>query len=150
MPQEITEYTPQEEISKEQEKEQNRTTSVTLYFINKETGKVVPESREVSVRDIVNNPYQKLMELLISGPESEKLERSIPEDTILLGSTKEDDCINLNLSSAIQNLEKDEQKQNLIQTIVNTLTELNEVNKVKILVEGQPSEQYNETYQRSI
>ena len=89
------------------------------------------------------------MELLISGPESEKLERSIPEDTILLGSTKEDDCITLNLSSAIQNLEKDEQKQNLIQTIVNTLTELNEVNKVKILVEGQPSEQYNETYQRS-
>ena len=61
------------------------------------------------------------MELLISGPESEKLERSIPEDTILLGSTKEDDCITLNLSSAIQKLEKDEQKQNLIQTIVNTI-----------------------------
>lgn len=90
------------------------------------------------------------MELLISGPESEKLDRSIPEDTILLGSTKEDDCITLNLSSAIQKLEKDEQKQNLIHSIVNTLTELTEVNKVKILVEGQEIEQYGETYERSV
>lgn len=89
------------------------------------------------------------MELLIGGPESEKLERIIPEDTILLGSTKEDDCITLNLSSAIQKLEKEEQRQNLIQTIVNTLTELTEVNKVKILVEGQECKEYNQTYERT-
>ena len=132
----MEEYTPQEEISKEQEQEQNRTTKVSLYFVNKENKKIASEVREVSVRDIVNNPYQKLMELLISGPESEKLERVIPEDTILLGTTKEDDCVTLNLSSAILKCEKEEERQNLIQTITSTLTELTEVNSVKFLIEG--------------
>ena len=67
------EYTPEEEISEEQSQE--RKTIVTVYFLNKETKKVMPEARVVDVREIVNNPYQTLMDLLVKGPESEKLER---------------------------------------------------------------------------
>ena len=39
-------------------------------------------------------------------------------------------------------------KNNLVYSIVNTVTELNEVNKVKFLVEGQSSNEFEEFYVR--
>ena len=144
----IEEYTPEEEISEEQNQE--RDTIVTVYFLNKETKKVMPEARVVDVREMVNNPYQTLMDLLVKGPESEKLEKVIPENTTILGSTIKDDCVTINVSSEILNYDKEKEnsKENLIEVIVNTLTELTEVNKVKIIVEGQESEEFNKTYER--
>ena len=144
------EYTPEEEISEEQN--QTRETVVTLYFTNKETKKVMPEAQTVDVREIVNNPYQKLMELLIKGPTSEKLEKVIPENTIILGTSMENNCLTLNLSKEILNYNQEDEnsKENLIESIVNTMTELNEVNKVKIIVDGQENAEFNNTYERSV
>lgn len=62
------EYIPQEEISEEQSKQ----TIVSLYFINKETKELVPEARLVNIKDMVNSPYDTLINLLIAGPKSEK------------------------------------------------------------------------------
>ena len=146
----IEEYTPEEEISEEQN--QTRETVVTLYFTNKETKKVMPEAQTVDVREIVNNPYQKLMELLIKGPTSEKLEKVIPENTIILGTSMENNCLTLNLSKEILNYNQEDEnsKENLIEAIVNTMTELNEVNKVKINVDGQENAEFNNTYERNV
>ena len=47
----------------------------------------------------------------------------------------------LNFDKSIEN-----EKQNLIMSIVNTLTQLTEVNRVKILIEGNDSEEFNEVY----
>ena len=55
------EYTPQEEISEEQ----SRQTIVTLYFQNKETEELMPEARMVDIKEMVNTPYDKLINLLI-------------------------------------------------------------------------------------
>ena len=56
----------------------------------------------------------------------------------------------LSFSSEILNYNKDDSmlKNNLIYSIVNTVTELNEVNKVKFLVEGQASNEFEEFYVR--
>ena len=139
------EYTPEEEITEEQT--QNRDTIVTVYYLNKETGKIMPEARVVDVREMINNPYQTLMQLLVEGPKSEKLERIVPEKTMILGTTLKDDCVTINVSSEILNFDK--QKDNVIASIVNTLTELNEVNKVKIIVEGQENNEFNQVYEKN-
>lgn len=138
------EYTPQEEISEEQSKQ----TIVSLYFIDKESKELVPEARLINIKDMVNSPYDTLVNLLIAGPKNEKHYLVIPENTKLLKTFMEADTITLDFSSEFLNYNKEDEKakENLIKSIVNTLTQLTEVNKVKILIDGNPSEEFSETY----
>lgn len=138
------EYIPQEEISEEQ----LRQTIVSLYFKSKETKELTPEARLVDIKEIINNPYDKLVQLLIEGPKNDKNERIIPENTKLNKSYMDDDCVVLDFSEEILNYNKDDKnlKNNLINSLVNTLTQLTEVNKVKILINGNETEDFNEVY----
>ena len=140
------EYIPQEEISEEQERE----TIVSLYFTDKETGLLKPEARMISVKNLIQSPYKVLIELLIEGPKNEKLQKIIPDGTKLLKSSLENECLILDFSKDILNYNKDDSmlKNNLIYSIVNTVTELNEVNKVKFLVESQETREFEDFYVR--
>lgn len=141
------EYTPEAEISEEQA----RQTIVSLYFPDKETKKLTPEARLVDIKELLNLPYEKLMELLIQGPKNDKLEKIIPEETKVLRTFMEGDCLVLDLTKNFLNYEMEQynSKDNLINSIVNTLTELTEVNKVKFLIEGEENEQFNSVYERN-
>ena len=75
----VQEYTPEAEISEEQV----RQTIVSLYFPLKENDKLNPEARLIDIKEIINNPYEKLVELLIEGPKNEKNKKIIPEGTKL-------------------------------------------------------------------
>ena len=104
-----------EEISEEQ----SRQTIVTLYFQNKETKELVPEARMVDIKEMVNTPYDKLINLLIEGPKNEKLERIITENTKLLGTKIDGECITVDFSAEILNYDKtnEKSKDNLINSI---------------------------------
>ena len=140
----VSEYTPQEEISDEQA----RQTIVSLYFQSKETKELVPEARLIDIKEIINDPCDKLVELLIEGPKNEKEERIVPENTKLNKSYMDDDCVVLDFSNELLNYNKTEEqgKNNLVKSLVNTLTQLTEVNKVKILIDGNENEEFNEIY----
>ena len=66
---EIIEYTPQEEISEEQ----MRQTMVSLYFKSGE--EIVPEARLIDVKELLENPYKEILEMLIEGPKNSSLEK---------------------------------------------------------------------------
>lgn len=140
------EYTPQEEISEEQQ----RQTIVTLYFQNKETKELTPEARMIDIKEMLNKPYEKLINLLIEGPKNDKQEKIIPENTKLLKTAVEGDCITIDFSSEFLNYDKNNKqvKENLVNSIVNTLTELTEINKVKILIDGKENAEFKEEYTR--
>ena len=140
----VEEYIPQEEITEEQ----LRQTIVSLYFQSKETKELAPEARLIDIKEILNNPCDKLVNLLIEGPKSEKGERLIPENTKLNKSYMENDCIILDFSAEFLNYDKSDEKikNNIINSIVNTLTQLTEVNNVKILVDGNENEEFKEVY----
>lgn len=142
---EVEEYIPQEEISDEQV----RQTIVSLYFQAKETKELVPEARLIDIKEIINDPCDKLVELLIEGPKNEKEEKIIPDNTKLNKSYMDDDCVVLDFSGELLNYDKNEEKgkDNLINSLVNTLTQLTEVNKVKILIDGNENEEFNEIYE---
>ena len=57
----IQEYTPQEEITEEQ----YRQTIVSLYFENTETKELMPEARMMDIKELIDNPYEKLINLLM-------------------------------------------------------------------------------------
>lgn len=137
------EYVPEQEITEEQ----LRQTIVSLYFPSKENGELQPEARIIDIKEIINNPYEKLTNLLIEGPKNEKLNKIIPDNTKLLKNYLEGDCVVLDFSSEFLNFNKDN-KSILLDSIVNTLTELTEVNKVKILIDGNENAEFNEIYGR--
>jgi len=131
----IEEYIPQEEITQEQE----RQTIVSLYFPTKETNELNPEARLIDIKEIINNPYEKLVELLIEGPKNDKNKKIIPENTKVNKIYLEQDCIVLDFSKEFLNYDKqnEKEKKNLENSIVNTLTQLTEINQVKILIDGE-------------
>jgi len=139
---EIAEYEPQEEISEEQE----RQTMVSLYFKNKTTQKVEPEARIVDVKEIVLNPYEKLINLLIEGPKKDNLEKTIPEGTKILSAKLEGETLILDFSEEFIENHKGgkEEEQATIDSLVDTLTELTEVNAIKILINGKENQSFKD------
>lgn len=138
----IQEYTPVEEITDEQ----LRQTIVTLYFRNKETKELMPEARRMDANELIKNPYETLVTMLIAGPKNEILETMIPEGTKINNIEIRLDIVYIDFSQEfINNHEKDvEMQSKTIYSIVNTLTELTEVNAVKILIDGAEDTQFQD------
>lgn len=143
---EIEEYIPEVEITEEQ----YRQTIVSLYFTSKEKEELLPEARMMDIKELINNPYEKLVNMLIEGPKNEKLKKSIPDNTKLLNVKKEEDTLILDFSNEFLNYDKnsDMSKTNLIYSIVNTMTELTEINHVKFLIDGNTNEDFSDIYVR--
>ena len=77
---------------------------------------------------------------------NEKLQSAIPTGTKVLGAELKGDVVYLDLSNEfIENHEGGEKaEQATIKAIVNTLTELNEVSGVKILINGQENKEFKD------
>mgnify|MGYP003292141282 CR=1 FL=1 len=132
---EILEYIPEEEITDEQLRE----TIITLYFMNMDTGNLMAEARKIDAKELLDNPYKKIIELLIEGPKNERLVKLIPENTKLNNAEIINDIIYLDFSSEFINEQSlgEEQEKKIINSIINTLTELNEVNGIYITINGE-------------
>ena len=139
---EIIEYTPALELSDDE----IRKTIISLYFKNIETNSLVAEAKCVDVKELYKEPYTYLINMLITGPESGKLESAIPE------GTKVNSC-NLNGNTLYVDLSKEfidnapsgiEEESMVIYSRVNTLTELNEVSEVKFLINGEENLQFKD------
>ena len=139
---EIREIIPEEEISEEQ----MRQTIVSLYFYNSNTKSLVPEGRLIDVKDLIEEPYKKLMELLIEGPQNESLSKTIPEGTIINKIELKGDILYLDLSKEFVDNHSggEEMESATIYSIVNTMTNLTEVNAVKILIDGEENKAFND------
>ena len=75
-------YTPQEEISDSQSRE----TTITLYFLDKETNKLKSESKLIDANELLKNPYKIIVQKLIEGPHDENLQSVFPENTLSVSS----------------------------------------------------------------
>lgn len=131
----IAEYTPQEEFSDDE----IRKTIVSIYFKNIETNTLVPESVCIDVKELSENPYMKLLTLLASGPSNDKLESPLPEGTTINNAYLKGNTVYVDFSKEFINNAPTgvEEEGLLVYSIVNTLTELNEVSSVKILINGE-------------
>lgn len=138
----IIEYTPAEEITEEQ----LRQTIVSLYYNNKDTNILIPEARSIDVKELTKDPYLTLINLLIEGPKNEKLEKVIPEGTKVNKIELKNNIVYIDFSKEfIENHEGGVEKEsNTIYAIVNTLTQLNEVEAVKIIIEGEEGRSFKD------
>ena len=136
------EIEPEEEISDVD----MRKTMVVLYYKNVETNELEQETRLIDVKQLINEPYIILFNLLKETPQNTKLVSVIPEGTEVNGVQLEQDTLYLDLSKEfIQNHKGGEIEESLtIYSIVNTLTELTEINSVKILIDGQENMRFQD------
>ncbi len=137
----LSDYTPEEEISSKQLRE----TVITLYFPDT-NNELKSEGKLIDSLDLVNNPYQKIIELLLEGPQSENLFKAFPENTKIIDVKLQNNCAILNFSEELLNYEDENQKYNIINSLLNTLTELNEVNSIQILVNNDLPKDFETEY----
>ena len=133
---------PEEEISEDQ----MRQTIVSLYFYNNDTKSLASEGRLIDVKELLENPYKRLMELLIEGPQNANLSKTIPDGTKVNKAEIKGDILYLDLSKEfIENHAGGEEAESAtIYSIVNTMTNLTEVNAVKILIDGEENKSFKD------
>ena len=137
---EIVEYTPQEEITEEQ----MRQTMVSLYFKN--NNGLIPEVRLIDVKELIENPYEKILNMLIQGPKNENLQKVIPEGTKINKIEKKGEILIIDFSQEfIENHIGGEIEEKLtIEAIVKTVTELTEINGIKIKINGEENKEFKD------
>ena len=135
-------YIPQEEISDEQLQE----TSISLYFLNPETNQLKSEGKLVNANDLLQNPYKFIVQKLIEGPSDKSLINVFPDNTRLIDASLQNTCVTLNFSDDLLKFKDDAQKYNIINSILNSLAQLNEVNSIKILINNEPHQGIDQEY----
>lgn len=129
-----TEYIPESEI----EEVELRKTIITLYFKDKVSGNIAEETRLIDSKTLLEEAHTELIKLLMIGPENENFEKILPEGISIIECNYQNNCVIINFSKELKNANlKEIDKENIKTSIYNTLTQLKEVDDIKILVEGE-------------
>jgi len=111
-----------------------RTRKINLYFTNADNSKILSETREVTIENGQDIAEVAILELL-KGPKSPEMKMAIPEGTKLLSIEHEGTMVTVNFSKEYNNTGSVGEIVARY-SVVNTLCDLDNVRKVKILVEG--------------
>ena len=138
----IIEYEPQEEISDEQ----MRKTIISLYYINKKTNDVVSEGKLIDTKILLNEPYKEIFMMLTEDPKNKDLESAIPIGTKINKIELKNNILYLDLSKEFINNHKGgiKEEKATIKSIVNTMSELTEVEGIKILIDGKENKEFKD------
>ena len=113
---------------------------VTLYFTDKKGVKLYPETHKATMTD--NSLEKTVVNELIRGPVSDKYQRAFSETTQLISvETKEEVCF-VNFSGGfLSGMDGDlTTERTAVYSVVNSLTNLPEIKKVQILIDGKKPE----------
>ena len=97
---------------------------------------------KIDANNLIKNPYEYLINLLIEGPKNENLIKSIPEGTKINSVFLEGDILKIDFSNEFLNSEN---LNNSVNSILNTVTQLNEINGIKILINGEEDKNFKDT-----
>ena len=127
-----SEIIPEEEISSDV----NYDTKVLLYYVDEKSGILTKEERTVNAKELVDSPYMYTLKLLINGPNIEGLINPIPKETKVNNVNLKNGTLNIDLSDEFL----EGKGTNHIYSIVETMSEFNEVNNIKITINGEEKE----------
>ncbi len=112
---------------------QGKTMEATLYFASEDNSAVRKETREILVVD--GAILRACILALLEGPKTEGLRQTIPEGTAILGVNLKNNVAIVDFSGEYLNVQGLSEVTERV-SIVNTLTEIPGVEKVRIMVEG--------------
>lgn len=112
------------------------TNTFTLYYGDSNNEEFVTEVRELTYSKD-DDPYVVVLEELFKGPKNESYRNNISTETKVYGTIKQDNKIIINLSKEFGQFSGSMAELFAVGSIVNTLTSFEEIDQVKILVEGE-------------
>lgn len=116
-----------------------------LYFAEDDGQSLICENIQMAY-DKSKTIEQAVVERLIKGPVDKSLKRTLPSETKLLGISVKDGVAYVNLDSAFIEKTADVSPEVTIYSIVNSLCELDTVDKVQILVNGTQDGKFREIF----
>lgn len=118
-------------------------TTLTLYFTDEEGRALCGETQKVHYSS--NISMEKLVvERLLEGPLTKGLQATIPEGTQILSVSAVDGVCYVNLDDAFRNQNYEVQENVVIYSLVDSLTELEGVERVQISINGDTSGVYRD------
>lgn len=125
--------------------------TLRLYFANETGDGLVAVNRELTHNaDLSNVPMEKLVvEQLISGPANDETFPTISPDTKLVNITVKDGVCYLIFDSAMLTAVNNVTTDVTIYSIVNSLVELSNINKVQISIDGNKDGKFRDKYEAS-
>jgi len=126
----------------------NNFSILIIYFVNNKTGEMVPEARSLDAKELLEDPYKKVINFLIEGSEDESLENTIPEGTILNNVSLKGEEIIVDFNETFINDDdvKSEIFVNRVYSVVDTLLEFKDISSVKILINGEEVDGLKESF----
>ena len=128
-------YLTAEDINLSTDVNTSETNEITLYFAKRDGNKLYKTSRTVRVADQQPLEYY-IVSGLIKGPSEKGYEPVINKKTELISVDTEEDICFVNLGSDFVERNNGEKAQLAVYSIVNSLTELESINRVQFLIEG--------------
>lgn len=114
-------------------------TGVLLYFADHQAQHVVPEMRRVT--RVGDEPLARaVVRELIAGPEDPHLFRALPADTSIISVEIVENIAYINLSEDMKQVYGSAAEMMAVGSLVYSLTELEDVDHVQILIEGKKTE----------
>jgi len=125
--------------------------TLRLYFANETGDGLVAVNRELTHNaDLSNVSMEKLVvEQLISGPASDETFPTVSPDTKLVNITVKDGVCYLTFDSAMLTAVDNVTTDVTIYSIVNSLVELSNINKVQISIDGNKDGKFRDKYEAS-
>lgn len=127
-------------LNEKEPKQQTANVDVTVYFSDKEAMYLVPETRKVEVKENDKIHLEKIIiEELLKGPKIENHFDTIPKGTKLLSIKVDDKTAYVNLSKEFKENHPGGSTGEImtVYSVVNSLTELDSIDKIVFLIEGQ-------------
>lgn len=116
------------------------TSSVNIYLLNTVTKELEKENRNISLKELNKNPYITLLNQLQIKSENDKLSCPVPENAKILSANLENSTLVIDLSKEFLSQDISNETDKLIlQSIVKTMTNLKEINNIKINIDGNTS-----------
>lgn len=120
--------------------------TVKLYFASKDLSGLITEEREIKYNpnQAITSKAKYIMEQLIAGPKNSELLATVPSQTKIRDVRIRDGVCYVDLSKDFvdQHPGGSTNEYLTIESIVNSLTEIDEVKKVQFLVEGEQQQEY--------
>lgn len=112
------------------------TKNVQLYYGSEGNESFISEERAITYRE-GEDKYEATLQELIIGPANQSYIANIPKNTGVYGTIKQNKNLIVNLSSDFLSFGGSVAEIVAVGSVVNTLTQFDEIDRVKILVEGE-------------
>ena len=132
------EIQPEEELIENQESE----TEIKLYYEDSTSGILTAQTKKIKAKELIENPYLYVLNQLLEEPTENKYKKTIPEGTKINHIELKKGTLKIDLSQEFLN----SKGTNPIYSIVKTMSQFNEVENIKITINGKEEENLKQTY----